>query len=559
MRKLALIAAAVLGTAALSVAPASALSPEEKAARIQIKQQAFGGLMFQRAEQVAAGQAEPLMGFDARDSFFVNWVIPRHKVEEFEATLNLPEGFELAPIRIIRGERPRYFLSLNIYEVTIGAPAVRAEWSVYVRTADDPAPRFMVVEAQSSADSFDPALGPVPGVAFEYTRDDEQLHAVIDAGATQFEMSLHKPRRTRFNSRKATLQWAKANDYIYWRNGIADKAYYNGTLTKERMTAVDPDCVEIHDGTPWAQFVRPRPAHVLLFNTNLEFALSPWANLNDPALNIAPEQRAMLQGIKATVFPQLGQLDASLVMNGTGEALVDFKVDMDVPAYFINFRVPYHKVQALEDALNLPAGFHLAPISALRYQYPEFMISLNVYRASGVAAGLRAEWSVYVTPEDDPYTRYFMVVDVTSDLPSLDVVNLATPPAELFTHTVDGDGHVQTDILFDGKSFSLAFDMPGEEAPSCKINQAWARANDRIYWANGVYDRAMYNGTLIDADIAIADPASVVVSDGTPWAEFVDAQPLEVLVFRNALEFRLRPWFNIEEIATEPPMVAPLQ
>lgn len=245
MKKLALIAAAILGTAALSAAPASALSPEEKAARIQIKQQAFGGLMFQRAEQVAAGQAEPLMGFDARDSFFVNWVIPHHKVEAFEETLDLPEGFELAPIRIVRGERARYFLSLNIYEVTIGLPALRAEWSVYVRTADDPTPRFMVVEAQSSADAFDPALGPVPGVPFEYTRDDEQLHTVIDAGETQFEMGLHKPRRTRWNSRRATLQWARANDYIYWPNGVVDKAYYNGTLTKERMTAVDPDCVEI--------------------------------------------------------------------------------------------------------------------------------------------------------------------------------------------------------------------------------------------------------------------------------------------------------------------------
>jgi hypothetical protein len=65
-----------------------------------------------------------------------------------------------------------------------------------------------------------------------------------------------------------------------------------------------------------------------------------------------------------------------------------------------------------------------------------------------------------------------------------------------------------------------------------------------------VYDLLFYNGSLLDADVVEADPRSLVISDNTPWASFVDATPAQVLVFREPLQFVLHPWYNVEELCS---------
>jgi len=530
---------------------ALALSPEEIAARLEIKRNVFGGLSFQRAEQIAAGQAEPLFAFEARDSFFVNWEIPACNVAEFEQQLHLPAGFHLAKIRILEGERPAYYLSLNMYEVTIDVPSIRAEWSVYVTKGNDPAPRFMIVEAQSSTASFDPVLGPAPAADIIYERDENHVQATVHAPGTHFELSFDKPRRSQRGGR-GSLQWAMANDFIYWTNGVADKAAYNGTLTQARMSSVRARDLEMVDETRWARFVSPKPRHVLLFNAPIELTVSPWANLNDPTLALDPAHRAMLQGVKASAFGGLSQYHASQVFAGLKEPLFAFTIEDERPAYFINFRVPPNRVQALSEALALPEGFDLAPIQTLAHGRPEFMISLNVYQASGIAAGIRAEWSVYVTPVDDPYEQYFMVIDVASSGPSLDVVNLFTPPAQQLSLEVDAEGMAHTQIINGNSSFSATFPVSEPSACDQPLDQSWVRANDRIYWRNGVYDRGFYNGSLLGARVGVVDGADVQIDDGTPWAQFVDPEPLEVFYFHGKKELRVSPWYNLEELSSTP-------
>jgi hypothetical protein len=39
----------------------------------------------------------------------------------------------------------------------------------------------------------------------------------------------------------------------------------------------------------------------------------------------------------------------------------------------------------------------------------------------------------------------------------------------------------------------------------------------------------------------------VIVSDNTPWTQYIDTTPSQVLVFRSPLEFVLQPWKNVEE------------
>lgn len=79
------------------------------------------------------------------------------------------------------------------------------------------------------------------------------------------------------------------------------------------------------------------------------------------------------------------------------------------------------------------------------------------------------------------------------------------------------------------------------------LSAEWILSNDRIYWRNGVYDRLLYNGLRLDADVVEVDPQSAIIDDRTSWAQFVDATPLQVAVFRKPLQFAVNPWYNVEE------------
>lgn len=142
---------------------------------------------------------------------------------------------------------------------------------------------------------------------------------------------------------------------------------------------------------------------------------------------MAPEHLGFLRDVKAEAFSKLARFNAFQVLFGMQEALMEFNVENDMPSYFINFRVRPERVRDLAQAIGLPDGFRLVPIRVLIHAQPELMLSLNVYKVSGSVSGKRAEWSVYVSPDDDPWQGYFMVIDVASDVASLDVVNLFTP------------------------------------------------------------------------------------------------------------------------------------
>jgi hypothetical protein len=541
---LALAASAVASIAATS----HALTPEDKEVRLAIKREVFAGLEFQRAAQVAAGAAEPLLAFEVDDATFIHWRIPAQRVAAFEHALALPAGFALAKVQILPREPARYYLSLNLYAVAIaGVPGVRAEWSTYVVRDGDPKPRFLIIEARSSVDSFDPVSGPTSASAVTYAALGGEVLAQVVADGTDFSAQFELPCRGAGNQPRASQAWAEANDFIYWQNGVADKAFYDSSVTRDRWLSIDPSQVAIEDGSRWAEFVDAEPVHVLYSDVPLRFALSPWFNAGDPALALDPGQRAMLLAVKAQVYSGLGQQRGYLVSLGQAEALVDFTVVDAVPAYFINFEVPRSRVAALVDAIGMPAGLELAELSIVRGERPAYFLSLNVYQAAGVAAGMRAEWSVYVREVASPSKVYFMAIDVASSVPSFNVVDLATPPAPVFENTLE-QSQITTSIVGASGSFAVTFMVPGDHAHPVRLSPTWLAANDRVYWTNGVYDKLYYNGSVVDAEVAEVCLASVDIYDDTPWRRFVRPQPAHVLVFRNAQEYLLHPWFNLEEL-----------
>jgi hypothetical protein len=548
---------------------------------IPIKNQNFGGLELIRAcntlpgDQINLGidlgeicktlpklpPQEPLVNLLTRDMLYFNYEIPVANVPALESVLQSSygftgKGFRLAPIALLKGGEPKYYMSLNFYSVVIaGAVNYRSEWSTYVRRAGDPKPRFMVLQVQSSADTADP-MSPgfiKPATRVEYTVGGGS----IVAATPDFRASLQLPVPGSTDPKQVSYAWAQANDYLYYANGVADTALYNGMLTDAALVAIDPGTASIDNTSIWAGFVSAQPSHIVYFSKPLEFAFTPYFNLNDPTLALDPAYVGALQQFKKFTFGAFSYGHAFLVLQGLEEPILRFDVlAKNVPSIFINFNIPRDKVKALEAYLNLPDGIKLAQSKMTPRQPARYLLTLNIYESPDALTGqpaFRAEWSVYVKDGNDPSAKgpYLMVVDVDSSSPSLDPYNLFTPPTG-FAYTKDA-GHLTGTIRYldATEKFSFAFGMPPANAPSVRLHEPWILANDRVYWRNGVYDMLFYNGLLLDADVAEVDPRSVVIADRTIWSGFIDPAPTQVLVFRTPLQFVLHPWYNVEELAAK--------
>jgi hypothetical protein len=542
---------------------------------VPLKQQNFGGLELIRACSILPFTAlplppgtpdiceglpviapqEPLVNLVARDMLYFNWEVPAASVSQLEAALKLPgRGFRIAPIEILRGEKPRPYLSLNYYMTTIaGVPTYRTEWSTYVVKAPDPRPRYMVLEVQSSEPGADPTYpGFVkPAAEVTYTIDGKQ----VQVSSPDFQASFALPPSGKEKTVKIGQPWAQANDALYWLNGVADTALYNGGLTDASPISVDPASADVDNDSPWAAFIADRPSNIVLFTQPLEFAFTPYANLSDPALDLPPAYTQALTQFKSFTFGAFSYGHAFLVLQGLEEPLLRFDITTDnVPSIFVNFSIPNRKAKAFEEAIGLPANLKLAKTKATASQPARYLLSLNIYESPDVLTGqrvFRAEWSTYVKDTNDPGAGgpFFMVVDVDSSGASLNPVDLFTPPT-VMDYGVQ-NGKIAADIKQEDGStdkFSVEFPMPAASAPVVRLHEPWILANDRVYWSNGVYDLLFYNGSLLDADVVEADPRSLVISDNTPWASFVDATPAQVLVFRKPLQFVLHPWYNVEEL-----------
>jgi hypothetical protein len=545
---------------------------------IPIKNQNFGGLELIRACNIlpfaalapgapdvciglpATAPQEPLVNLVARDMLYFNWEIPAANVPLLESALRLPSrGFRIAPIEIIRGEAPRPYLSLNYYATTIaGVPTYRTEWSTYVVKDGDPRPRYLVVDVQSSQDGADPTSPGFikPATPVNYTIDGRQ----VQVSSADFQASFVRPAPGEEKTVKVGRPWAQANDALYWINGVADTALYNGVLIDASPISVDPASAAVSNASPWAAFIAGKPSSIVLFTKPLEFAFTPYFNLSDPALGLPPAYTEPLKQFKSFTFGAFSYGHAFLVLQGLEEPLLRFDINTDkVPSIFIHFSIPNQKAKAFEAALRLPANLKLAKSKATARQPARYLLSLNIYESPDVLTGARvyrAEWSTYVKDSSDPRDdrHFFLVVDVDSSGASLNPVDLFTPPTVIDYRL--HHGRITADIKRSAgggsvsDKFFVDFDMPAPGASVVRLHEPWILANDRVYWRNGVYDLIFYNGSLLEADVVEVDPRSLTVRDHTPWANFVDATPVQVLVFRKPLQFFLHPWYNVEELCS---------
>ena len=89
-----------------------------------------------------------------------------------------------------------------------------------------------------------------------------------------------------------------------------------------------------------------------------------------------------------------------LILLGRQKPVVPFRVEASPPSLYFNFPIRADRREQLLRHLRVPESFVLAPIRTLRGGEPDYYLTLNIYRVSGITNGLRAELSLRGSLDD---------------------------------------------------------------------------------------------------------------------------------------------------------------
>jgi hypothetical protein len=259
-----------------------------------------------------------------------------------------------------------------------------------------------------------------------------------------------------------------------------------------------------------------------------------------------PENHRKLRIFKRILYPIISLVDAFAIILGKSQPRVPFTVKGDPPTTYYNFRIKPEKLEEFKAHINLPEGFPLTPMSCIQDETPDYLLTLNVYHVSGIATGVRAEWSTYIT--DYRGISRYMVVEARTSKASFDAVEIPNKASQ-----VEHDKHngILTSIVAsaDQKTLRIDSDLNAlDDSHYVRIAGEWVEANDFIYWRNGVCDRVFYEAGMANSRVKNVPAESVSIDDQTQWAQFVESTPKHTLVFEAPMEFVLVPWRNLEPI-----------
>jgi hypothetical protein len=486
-------------------------------------------------------------------SVFIRWEFKdQAAIDAFEEN-ELPAGFRLAPTQFLESDAPGYFLVLNLYNSA--GPIVndaRAEWDIFVQPPDgDNRPRFMVIDSLAATVSADSVRGLTPPepLSYQFAGNDVVTSVgKIEDGVetTIFTSSFPKPNPTTDNSARFTREMAAGNDYIYWGNGVLDRAFYNATTFNYNAVFVDLNQIEITDYSHWKQYLNEEPSYVVYYLNTLEYVVSPWHNLDSPYLDITPEWLSELYDFKNSGNYLTLMRDAvrSSFM-GTGDALTKFDIKNTPPATYYNFKIT--DPGAMSAALKLPAGYSLAPTHFLENDTAkDYYLTLSIYEIEGAVEGTRAEWSVYV--DNGNGREKFMIIDLQTEDAAVDPVSLINLPSKV-NHGLAGST-LSTILSSATIDFEASFDTQGSTEEHLSLD--WIEAGDYICHINGICDKLFYDAETLDVPVHL--PSSVTINKIlTPWSAFINTTPSAVFYRENFQEYAVKPWYNVKVVVEEEP------
>ncbi len=483
----------------------------------------------------------------------------------------LPPGYELTDCQFLDTDTPSKYMVLNLYHGSGGSvfEGVRAEWDTFVKTpvgADpDESPRrtrFMLRDALASAVSFTPMHGmtsPEP-LTYQLVGNNAEIYVGKMEGDTQidvFEAVFPKPDPISATVVRFAREMAISNDYIYYGNGVYDRAEYNASTVNYDSYLVEPlSGVQITRNDHWAQYLADDPTYLVYYTNMLEYTVTPMDNLDSTHLNFMFNPTDWIDELIA--FKYNGHEKAWMtgaveeLFKGKNDTMASFFVENTTPATYYHFQID--EPALMEEALNLPQGYSLAQTHFFDEPSPteDYYLTLSLYDIAGSIEGTRAEWSVYVDDENDGIDReHMMIIDLQTEDAALDPVSMINLPS-LVEHELAG-GTISTSLSSMTIDFDANFDTADATVEAVSLD--WIEAGERPCHLNGICDKLYYDAETLDVPVLLPLPASVTATVSTPWDAYINTVPSAVFFRNNTIphQYVIKPWQNLKVEVDDPP------
>jgi len=553
-------------------------TPIEKSAadlvtsRNTLKKLVLGMQAHDYAEDVVEDGNKPLLnmtvlgedvGANKPGSVFIRWEFKdQAAIDAFNAN-ELPPGYTLTDLKFLESDTPAKFMALNIYHGGGGSvfDGIRAEWDIFIDPpvgADPDAgtrPRFLVRDALASAISADSMHGLTPPepLSYEFVGDNAEIYLGKMEGDVQvdvFEATFPTPDPGTATVARFTREMAISNDYIYWTNGVYDRAEYNASTFNYDSYFVEPlSQVQITRNDHWAQYLADDPTYVVYYTNALEYIASPWDNLDSPYLNFMfnpPGWLAELEGFKYNGHELVWmQESVQSLFRGQDDALAPFIVENTTPATYYNFRINQPILLAAKLQLGIK-GYTLAQTRFFDDDPTEdYYLTLRVFEAQDSIEGTRAEWGVYV--DDGGGREHFLVIDLQTEDAALDPVSLINLPSQVSHELVATT--LTTSLSSSSIAFDASFDTSGGTDEALSLD--WIEAEEEVCHMNGICDKLYYDAETLDVPVHL--PVSVTVNAmETPWDTYIDTTPSAVFYRDNYRELVVKSWHNLKVYVEDP-------
>ncbi len=506
------------------------------------------------AATVVHGGDAPWLNFQVGEdpgAIFVNYEFKGEAERTAFEIAHLPAGFKLAPIPIVAGETPRYFMVQNMYQSSGGlVQGARSEWSVFVEDPEDPTePRFFVLDPQAATLSADPVNLITLGspVTHELTATAiESYIGRIDPGTQMetetFYSSINWPQspETRVDLDRGFMA---TNDYVFWGGAVADRILYNTTAQNPEVVLVDPNQFTVRNNSLWTGFVNAEPLHAVVYLNPQEIVISPWWNLDAAYLDITPTWRQTLINFKNNFYPGLVQGNARSAIRGQGLVPAPFTTADSMPTAYYHFSLL--DPTGLLNAVAPPGTLTPTPVALFDDEPADYYLTLAVSKRENDPCGTRAEWITYVVgsggrPES-------VRLDTLTTDSCLDPVSLLAVATEL-SQTVSGN-MLTTQLSTPFIQFEATVDLSSTD--DVLTGADWLEAGDRSCSLNGICDKLYYDGHLATIPAKRADTvATVVTTIETPWDDYIDTSSGRAGVRQNPSLQALNPWRNLRPFAS---------
>ncbi len=413
-------------------------------------------------------------------------------------------------------------------------------------------PRFTVVQAAAAsiaADSVRLLTLPEPVTHLLTPSAITSYVGVVDpvtkVETPYFSSSINWPQPATSNARLAR-EFAVANDYIFWGNGVADRGLYNSTVFNRDVVLLDNTQVSLVDDSRWKDYINPAPVHTVVYRNPLDIVVSPWWNLDADYLDVTPEHRTALINFANNFYPGTVQNEAKAAIHGEKPVLSPVTIAQSVPTARYHF--------TLQNPLGLLAAVDAADLTPVPVKLfeddtaAEYYLTLSVYRREKDACGTRAEWVTYVEgPDGRPRT---LRLDTFAADPCLNPVSLITVATKM-AQSIQG-GSLNTQIEAPFTRFKATANLSLADGPL--VGQDWIEAGDHVCSVNGICDDFYYDGQLLLAPAKRLESSNVVIQEiATPWDAYIQPGTVRLDVRNSPAIQALNPWRNLRSFAADAP------